>query len=83
MAKLQPRRGIPTNLSVAQFEQSVLPHLSKGPREETEFSRDLQLHLRLLYSGCQWKELPLEKDRQGRPEIHYTRMVYPAKTLQA
>src|ERR1700675_4141606 len=32
MAKRQPRQGIPTNLSVAQFEQFVLPHLSKGRR---------------------------------------------------
>jgi hypothetical protein len=22
--------------------------------------------------GCQWKELPIEKDREGHPEIHYT-----------
>jgi hypothetical protein len=22
--------------------------------------------LRLLYLGCQWKERPIEKDRQGR-----------------
>jgi transposase len=30
--------------------------------------------LRLLYLGCQWKELPIEKDGEGRPEIHYTRI---------
>jgi len=30
--------------------------------------------LRLLYTGCQWKELPIEKDEKGRPEIHYTRI---------
>ena len=24
--------------------------------------------------GCQWKELPIEKDSNGRPEIHYTRI---------
>jgi len=30
--------------------------------------------LRLLYTGCQWKELPIEKDAQGRPEIHYSRI---------
>src|ERR1700676_962943 len=28
----------------------------------------------MLYLGCQWKELPIEKDRQGRAEIHYTRI---------
>lgn len=24
--------------------------------------------------GCQWKELPIEKDETGHPEIHYTRI---------
>ena len=30
--------------------------------------------LKLLYLGCQWKELPIAKDAEGRPEIHYTRI---------
>ena len=30
--------------------------------------------LKFLYIGCQWKELPIEKDESGRPEIHYTRI---------
>jgi len=30
--------------------------------------------LQLLYMGCQWKELPIEKDQEGHPEIHYTRV---------
>jgi Transposase DDE domain len=30
--------------------------------------------LKLLYLGCQWKELPIEKNIEGRPEIHYTRI---------
>ena len=30
--------------------------------------------LKLLYLGCQWKELPIEKNEEGRPEIHYTRI---------
>jgi hypothetical protein len=28
--------------------------------------------LKFLYIGCQWKELPIEKDESGRPKIHYT-----------
>ena len=71
MAKRQPRQGIPTNLSVAQFEQFVLPHPSKGrrgPAKKLSFHAIFNYILRLLYSGCQWKELPIEKDRQGRPE---------------
>jgi transposase len=30
--------------------------------------------LRQLYMGCQWKELPIERDDEGRPEIHHTRI---------
>jgi hypothetical protein len=58
MAERQPRQGIPTNLSVAQFEQFVLPHLSKGrvgPTKKTELSRDLQLHFAFAPPG-----LPVE-----------------------
>ena len=70
MAKRQPRQGIPTNLSVAQFEQFVLPHLSKGrrgPATKLNWHAIFNYILRLLYLGCQWKELPIEKDRQGCP----------------
>ena len=30
--------------------------------------------LKLLYLGCQWKELPIEKDPTGRREIHHIRI---------
>jgi hypothetical protein len=75
MAKSQPRQGIPTKLTVSQFEQFVLPHLSKGsrgPATKLNWHAIFNYILRLLYLGCQWKELPIEKDRQGPPEIHYT-----------
>jgi hypothetical protein len=52
MAKRQPRQGIPTNLSVAQFEQFVLPHLSKGsrgPAKKLSFHAIFNYILRLLY----------------------------------
>jgi hypothetical protein len=75
MAKRQPRQGIPTNLSVAQFEQFVLPHLSKGsrgPAKKLSFHAIFNYILRLFHLGCQWKELPIEKDALGHPDIHYT-----------
>jgi hypothetical protein len=28
--------------------------------------------MKLLYRGFQWKELLIEKDETGHPEIHYT-----------
>lgn len=30
--------------------------------------------MKLLYLGCQWKELPIEKNKEGKQEIHYTRI---------
>jgi transposase len=30
--------------------------------------------LRVLYLGCQWKMLPIQRNAKGRPEIHYTRI---------
>src|SRR5260370_37828457 len=86
MAKHEPLQGIPTNLSVAQFEQFVLPHLSRGrrgPATKLSFHAIFTYILRLLYSGCPWKELPIEKDRQGRPEIHYTRVYRAFRRWQA
>jgi transposase len=64
-------------LSLEQFEQFVLPHLSRGRRGPPP---TLALHkifnyiLQVLYMGCQWKMLPIERNAEGRPEIHYTRI---------
>jgi hypothetical protein len=33
--------------------------------------------------GCQWKELPIDKDQEGRPEIHYTRIYSAFRKWQA
>jgi hypothetical protein len=30
--------------------------------------------LKFLHTGCQWEELPIEKNDNGKPEIHYTRV---------
>ena len=68
---------IPTELTVAQFEEFVLPHLTvgkRGPVSTLSLHRSFGYILKFLYFGCQWKELPIEKDESGRPEIHYTRI---------
>jgi transposase len=39
--------------------------------------------LKLLYLGCQWQELPIEKDKDGRPEIHYTRIYRAFRRYEA
>ncbi len=30
--------------------------------------------MKFLYTGCQWKELPIDLTSDGKPEIHYTRI---------
>ena len=77
MAHTQSRQGIPTHLSLEQFEEFVLPHLhtgSRGPQPKLALHVIFNYILKLLYMGCQWKELPIEKDGEGQPEIHYTRI---------
>lgn len=77
MAGSQGGRALPTQLGLAQFEQFVLPHLSigrRGPAPKLGLHKIFNYILRLLYLGCQWKELPIQKDGEGRPEIHYTRI---------
>jgi transposase len=68
---------IPTKLSLAQFEQFVLPHLRggrRGPPPTLSLHKIFNYILQLLYMGCQWKILPIERNAKGLPEIHYTRI---------
>jgi transposase len=77
MAKSKRWQWIPTRLTLAQFEKFILPHLitgSRGPAPTLPLHAIFNYILRLLYTGCQWKELPIEKDQRGCPEIHYTRI---------
>jgi transposase len=77
MAGSRRGQGIPTQLGLGLFEQFVLPHLStgrRGPAPKLGLFKIFNYILRLLYLGCQWKELPIERDNDGCPEIHYTRI---------
>ena len=59
MAGSQRGQAIRTQLSVVQFEQFVLPHLSvgsRGPAPKLGLHKIFNYILRLLYMGCQWKE---------------------------
>jgi transposase len=79
-------QAIPTKLSEAQFEEFVLPHLSRGRRGPPP---TLSLHkifnyiLQALYMGCQWMMLPIERNDNGRPEIHHTRIYRMMRRWQA
>ena len=66
---------IPVQLSESEFAQFILPHLSmpkRGPRCKLGYHRVFNLILWVLYTGMQWKCLPVPKDTQGHAAIHYT-----------
>ena len=68
MAKSAQSRGIPTELSLEQFRQFVLPHLTvgrRGPAPKLSLHAVFNYILKLLYLGCQWKELPIAKDAKA------------------
>jgi hypothetical protein len=70
MAGSRSGQAIPTKLSVEQFEQFVLPHLStgrRGPAPTLGLHKIFNYILQLLYMGCQWKVLPIERNDEGRP----------------
>ena len=86
MAASKSWQGIPTNLTKEQFEEFVLPHLKRGTRgPQPKLSLHVMFNyiLKLLYLGCQWKELPIDKNREGRPEIHYTRIYSAFRRFEA
>jgi transposase len=66
---------IPVQLSAPEFEAFILPHLSmpkRGPKCKLGYYRVFNLILRVLYTGMQWKCLPIPQDADGKPAIHYT-----------
>jgi hypothetical protein len=66
---------IPVQLSAPEFEAFLLPHLSmpkRGPKCKLGYYRVFNLILRVLYTGMQWKCLPVPTDTHGKPAIHYT-----------
>jgi transposase len=66
---------IPVQLSEPEFEAFILPHLSmpkRGPKCKLGYCRVFNLILWVLYTGMQWKGLPVPTDSDGKPAIHYT-----------
>jgi hypothetical protein len=66
---------IPVQLSEPEFEAFILPHLSmpkRGPKCKLGYYRVFNLILWVLYTGMQWKGLPVPTDPDGKPAIHYT-----------
>ena len=66
---------IPVQLSEMEFTAFIFPHLSmpkRGPKCKLGYHRLFNLILWVLYTGMQWKCLPVPTDTNGKPVIHYT-----------
>lgn len=67
--------GIPVHLTEEMFHEFVLPHLStgsRGPKTSVPTFRIFNYIMKVLYTRMQWSQLPIKKNKAGRPEIHYT-----------
>jgi hypothetical protein len=67
--------AIPVQFSAPEFAEFILPHLSlpqRGPQCKIGYHKPFNYILKVLYTGMQWKELPIDKDPAGHAELHYT-----------
>jgi len=70
-------KHIPTELDEIQFTQFVLPHLSvgsRGPKCKIPLHRVFNYILNVIYTGMQWKSLPIKLNEKGKSEIHHSRI---------
>lgn len=75
MKRKRQYNRIPTALSENEFNEFVLPHLkkgSRGPDKKISFYKLFNYILMLMHTGCQWENIPIDKDENGNEEIHYT-----------
>lgn len=75
MRRTRQYNKIPTALSKNEFNQFVLPYLARGLRGPSKKISHFKLFnyiLKLMHTGCQWEQIPIEKDKDGKAEIHYT-----------
>jgi transposase len=74
-AKKSATTPIPVQLSEVEFTEFILPHLSiprRGPRCKLGYHRLFNLILWVLYTGMQWKCLPVPQLSDGTDAIYYT-----------
>jgi transposase len=66
--------AIPVQLNAQEFAEFILPHLSlpkRGPQCKVGYHKPFNYILKVLYTGMQWKELPMEKGPGCKAELHY------------
>jgi hypothetical protein len=67
--------AIPVQVSAKEFVEFILPHLSlpqRGPQCKIGYHKPFTSILKVLYTGMQWKELPIAPGPEGKAELHYT-----------
>jgi transposase len=75
MTKLRTTTPIPVQLSGPEFITFIFPHLSmpmRGPKCKLGYHRVFNLILWVLYTGMQWKCMPVPRANDGTALIHYT-----------
>ena len=73
VAKKPATTPIPVQLSATEFNAFIFPHLSmpkRGPKCKLGYQCVFNLILCVLYTGMQWRCLPVPKDINGNPAIH-------------
>ena len=67
--------AIPVQVSAKEFVEFILPHLSlpqRGPQCKIGSHKPFNYILKVLYTGRQWKELPIAPGPEGKAELHDT-----------
>jgi hypothetical protein len=67
--------AIPVQFSASEFTELILPPLSRpkrGPQCKIGYHKPFNYLLKVLYTGMQWRELPIATDPEGKGELHYT-----------
>ncbi len=70
-------RTIPTVLTLTNFNEFIFPYLQipeRGPSPKLSSYKVFNYILTFMHTGCQWENLPIDKDENGLPETHYTRV---------
>ncbi len=70
---------IPVMLTQKEFEEHVEPYLSKAERGfvcKIPLYKIFNYILYVLYTGCQWHMLPIDRLPSGKPEITYKGIYY-------
>lgn len=68
---------IPVQLTRNEFDEFIcdaIPKPKRGPDGKVPRSKVFNYILKLIYTGCQWKELPIDRDASGKPEISPSRV---------